>query len=693
MRPEVNTRISTTADTLVAENKKAQMKKEEENVNINFSSQKTNSADYDVNTKDNLFLKEYIMGKAEAEGIKVPEGMKINISNFNSSEARDIYSGNPLKGIAGIQTEQYYNEAPRRTAEFFDRHILGLFGQDCLFKHDLNFKNVEQYCDERNLTDKQKEQVLDLYRFHDVRVNIFKARIKDMFNFFTQDKEIVARKIANMKITPEQKEEMIKVKDFVDKYFKVEAEYNGKTYNLLNLTDEDKTELNEKSPEFLKFIEKMQPELKKNALYFAQKEVQGDELSDAGATSRWTAWGLMGLLGYGLYDGYKSGKEMKEGMKAAEKFAEFIRNNPKEGNEILDKCVAKFNKLNKNGQVYVAEDTGELKTGISKLWAKMLSKIKGKPAQLNKVEGTLAGTKLIERYMKKIGFEGGEYLVYQKAINSQGLKKWVNPITKFKNAKGRALGVLLGATFLLSGDDCAGAIKDFFQDQNNFGTGAAMTFAGISALGGVASSAAFVPTFQGVVDWIRSQKMLTKMGIIEKEPMVNKMFSKKTLNILSKIPLAKRLAVPTLLGGLGVVLASTSSGSSWTSMGLTRWLIGKNGDDLEKKNIIDKKDNTFTSANENMMEYEAYLGKYNGITGIPLNTSITGDWTIGSTLGVAGLFTHVDPRIERLFTSLQGCSETLTASGYQIAGNTMRDAELNKQKQELVESAKNKIKK
>ena len=116
--------------------------------------------------------------------------------------------------------------------------------------------------------------------------------------------------------------------------------------------------------------------------------------------------------------------------------------------------------------------------------------------------------------------------------------------------------------------------------------------------------------------------------------------------------------------------------------------MGMNGDKLEKKNIIDKKDNTFSSTNENMMEYEAYKGKWEGIT-----TGITGDWTIGSIGGAAGVFTHSNPIIQNTFTTLQGCSETLTASGYQILGNTIRNAELNKQKQELVESAKKQDKK
>ena len=612
-----------------------------------------NNKNYVTNTENNLFLKEYIEGRAAAEGVQIPAGLRIKISNYNGEEYRNILSGSVTTGTLGIMSEKYW-------ADFIKN-----------FKSGSKDKTVEEYCKEKGLTEEQTKNVMELYNFHDVRVNVFKARIKDMFTLLSKNKTEVEKRVAKMQISDEQKAEIISVKDFLDRYYRVEAEFNGKTYNLLNLSENDKKELGEKAPEFLKFTEKIQPELRKHSAYFAQKEMQSDELSDAGQSSKYVAYPLLLALGVGLGKGYFEGKEMKKGINASEKFAEFIRNNPKEGNAILDKCADKFNKLNKNGTLFIAENTGEEKTGLSKIFAKIKGKVTGKPPKLNKTENILAGTKLIERYMKKIGFEGGEYLVYQKALHNQGLKKWVNPITKFKNAKGAAFWTLVAGTMALSLDDCLGAGKDFFQDQNNFGFGTGLGFAVAGVAGGIASSAAVVPTFQGIVDHTRADKTLRKMGILPKLNIANKFLHKGKLALLG-IP-------------LGLVLASTSSGSSWTSMGLSRWLIGKNGDDLEKKNIIDKKDNTFTASNENMMEYEAYKGKWEGIT-----TGYTGDWTIGTIGGAAGVFTHSNPVIQNTFTTLQGCSETLTASGYQVLGNTLRDVELNKQKRELVESAKTK---
>ena len=622
----METRVDSIAAMQGQDSLKVGAKKQDENQTIEFSSQNSQK-DYDTNTDNNKFLKEYIEGRAVSEGVSIPKGMKLKISNYNGEKYRNILSGSVLTGTVGIMSEKYW-------ADFINN-----------FKSGAKDKSVEEYCKEKGLNEEQTEKVMELYRFHDVRVNVFKARIKDMFSLLSKNKDEVQQRVAKMKISDEQKEEIIKVKDFLDKYYKVEAEYNGKTYNLLNLSHEDKEELKEKAPEFLQFAEKMSPELRKQSAYFAQKEMQADELSDAGQSSKYVAAPLMLALGIGLGKGYFEGKEMKEGIKASEKFADFIRKNPKEGNAILNKCVAKYNKLSKNGTVY-AEN------------------------------GELAGKELIERYMRRLklngkSMAGGEYIVYQKALHNQGLRKWINPITKFRNTRGAALWTLIAGTMALSLDDCLGAGKDFFQDQNNFGFGTGLGFAAAGIAGGIASSAAVVPTFQGIVDYTRADKTLRKMGILPKLNIANKFLHKGKLALLG-IP-------------LGLVLASTSSGSSWTSMGLTRWLMGKNGDELEKQDIIDKKDNTFTASNENMMEYEAYKGKWKGIT-----TGVTGDWTIGTIGGATGVFTHSNPVIQNTFTTLQGCSETLTASGYQLLGNTMRNAELNKQKQELVESAKKK---
>ena len=110
-------------------------------------------------------------------------------------------------------------------------------------------------------------------------------------------------------------------------------------------------------------------------------------------------------------------------------------------------------------------------------------------------------------------------------------------------------------------------------------------------------------------------------------------------------------------------------------MGCT-WLFGKKGDELEAKNIITADENSSKSAKDNMMQYEAYYGKWDGIA--------KGDPTIGAIGGGLGLFTHANPYIQNISFGLQGCSETLTACTVQLFGNKARDDKLAEDKRQLL---------
>lgn len=614
---------------------------------IAFYPSNNNGNLYETDTKENLFLKEYIIGKAVAKGITIPDGFNIRVSNYNGSKYHDILQGNVFKGVTGIQAQKYLEDAKNWITRNKDKN-----------------KSIEDYCREKGLTADETEKVIEYYRFHEVRVDIFGARIKDMFDLLSQNREVVKARVGEMKISDEDKNKILQVKDFIDKYYKIEAIYKGRTINLMNMSENDIAEIQKESPEFAKMLKEMQPELIRHTNHFAGKEMQGQELSDAGQSSRGVAGFLLGLLSFGLYKGYKEGKEMKEGMKGAEDFAKFIKENPKKGREILDKCVTELNTLSKNGTVY--EEI--IEEGYQRPWHKKALRKIG--IKLPDGEAVQKGTIQIKKYMKSIGFEGGEFLVEQAAIHSRGVKAWVNPITKFKSSKGAALTALIMGTVMLSGDDCAGAVKDFFQDQNNFGTKTGLAFAGLGVLGGISSSAAFVPTFQNIVDYKRADGILKKLDIIPK------LKGKQLIKSKGKWALLTTL--------MGVVLASTSSGSSWTSMLLTGLKMKKNGNELEKKGIISKADNTVHKTYNNMMEYEAYKGKKEGITYGP-----TGDWTIGSIGGALGLFTAVNPVVQNTFVNLQGCSETLTASVYQVTGNKARDIALEKEKVALLQSINN----
>ncbi len=591
-----------------------------------FNNNVARTSQLEINTKKNKFLKEYFEAAAYAKNVQIPEGVTIEAANINTSQARDIYSGNPLKGIVGISNEKYWSDA----ADWAKSWV----------SDDINEKTVEDYCDEKDLTPEQRKNVMQLYYFNNVRLNVFGARIKDMANFFALDKEELVSRVSQMKISDEEKAQILSTKDFLDEYYRVNLKVGDKTYNLLTLTDTEKAELRAKfpnNPRFVNFVEKMQPDLNKLSVEFAQKEMVNEEMSDSGQTSRWLAAPLLGILGYGIYKGVKEGKELKLARAQAQGFVDFINKNPQKGNEILNKCVTKLNKLSQNGTKYL--DSGEL-----------------------------VGSDVIQRYMKKIGFPGGEFVVKQKATMARGLKCWVNPIKALKNAKGSALMGLIGMIAALSTDDCMGAFKDLFQDQNNFGTKIGLGFMAAGIVGGIASSAAVVPSLDSIVKYRVAENSLRKFNML---PKMGKM-----ANLLRKGKWAL-LGLP-----LGLILTTSSSGSSWTSMGLTAWKFDKNGDELVKKNIIKEEDNTFKNSYDNMMQYEAYSGKKEGVT-----TGVTGDWTIGAIGGVTGAFMSANPLLQNVATVVQGCSETITACAYQLVGGVQRDSKLAKEKQELVASA------
>lgn len=274
-----------------------------------------------------------------------------------------------------------------------------------------------------------------------------------------------------------------------------------------------------------------------------------------------------------------------------------------------------------------------------------------------------------------------KFLAEQKEIYQKGRPLFVNPLKAFrdamkssKGAKGAAtiagggvLAAYLWKTLIGSLDDLAGALKDSVQDADNFGVGISALINIPAAVIGVLSSAFIAPTIQEHINYNCAEKQLIKHGRLPK--------IKGWENVAK---LTKNGAIGAVLG---VIIAACSSGSSWGSMIGTRIKFGLNGDKLEEKNIITKSENTSKNATENMMQYEAYYGKWDGIA--------KGDPTIGAIGGGLGLFTSANPYVQNLSFGLQGCSETLTACGVQLFGNTVRENKLNKEKAALVESAKN----
>lgn len=292
-----------------------------------------------------------------------------------------------------------------------------------------------------------------------------------------------------------------------------------------------------------------------------------------------------------------------------------------------------------------------------------------------------------------------KFLKEQAEILEEGLPKLQNPFKEFaaaakngltkskaKDPKAMVLGALLATTLAGSADDLMGCVKDSIQDIDNFGWNKGLAINIPAALFGILTSAAIAPMIEGQVQYNRAAKYLQKYeGELEKLGIDANLAknSKSVKNIMEKggrtaLITAGALVLANALKG--IVTAASSSGSSWGSMAGTRIVMASGGNELEKKGIITKEENTFKNTSKNMMAYEAYKGKWKGIA--------QQDPIIGATGGALGLFTHSNPYIQSLCFGLQGCSETLTACYYQVTGAKNRTSDIDKEKEKLIASAK-----
>lgn len=525
-----------------AENLRIAEERPQEQASTPIDFRHTKNSNYATNTKSNVFLKQYLEGKALASGVKIPEGMTIHISS------------------------------PQEFSEDYKKLL------------------------------------------HHVRVDIYKARVADMFKLLSQDVQTVRSRVEKMDISDEDKASILELKNEFDNYYRVEAKLGDKTYNLLRPSEEEKAQLQQDAPEFAQFIKDEQADLVEQTTEFARGEIEKVELAESGTTSRYGAMVLApvlsGLIVKDIWQGRLDKKAMAADMKG------FLA----EQKEIYEK--------------------GDPTT-------KML---KGAKAKIKNFKFS---------NLKKLG------------------KGSLNPLKMFKgSSKSRLIGIV-GLTLAGSADDIAGCVKDWFQDADNFGAGTATGVAIPSAALGVASSLAVAPMIEDQIAYNKAVKHLTKNGILTKSAGLKAMFKKGGKTALA-VGLATTAGKFVIDAAKGCVTTSSSSGSSWGSMAGTRYVMANNGDKLEEKGIISHEENTSAATNENMMSYEAYKGKWEGIS--------KSDPILGVAFGGLGLLTHSNPIIQSAAFATQGSSETITACAYQMLGDDIRGDELADKKEKLVAS-------
>ena len=265
-----------------------------------------------------------------------------------------------------------------------------------------------------------------------------------------------------------------------------------------------------------------------------------------------------------------------------------------------------------------------------------------------------------EGYLKKqinIYKEGNPL---RKYFSKNGFKEYVESIKDGNNNWWRVLAI----AFAGSWDDDLGAVKDFFQDNDNFGFKKATGIAIPSMVIGTLTSLVIAPLMSSMIDYSRAKAYVAKHAPDMHIPMDKK----------SK---AAMIAGNTLLG---IIFSTFCSGSSWTSEALTFLQLKNNKKALKENNIITAEEAEKSSTAKNFMSYEAYSGKLNGI--------FVADPVSGAGFGSLGMLTSANPYVNALATTTCGCIETITASIKQFTKDGERKRDIDKEKEKLISSVK-----
>ena len=417
----------------------------------------------------------------------------------------------------------------------------------------------------------------------DVRVNTYKARVDDLFSLLEQPSEYVNTRIQEMKISDKEKADLALLKEKYDNYYTINIEADGKKYNLLNLSDEEKQELKSKNPEFVEFLDNEQEKLHNITQQFSSSEIKKEVLAESGKSSRYGAYALIPVL---LVTIGQAVLEKRASAKA-------LKTNP---TEFL------------NEQLKIIEEGNPVKNFFSK----------------------------------------------------GGLKRYIEQIKEGENNWLRVFALAFSGSW----DDCLGSVKDFFQDQDNFGTKRASLIMLPSIFMGVLTSVVISPLISSVIDYSRARAHVAKHA-----PEI-------------KLPSNSKTKAMFILGNTvaGILYSVFASGSSWTSEGLTFLQLKQNKKDLKNKNILTNEEEKKSSTVKNFKAYEAYLGKLNGI--------LKADPISGAGFGITGLMTSSNPFISALTIAVCGCIETITASIKQLTSDGERKHTINKEKEQLLNSIK-----
>lgn len=146
--------------------------------------------------------------------------------------------------------------------------------------------------------------------FKDIIYKDYKGFVISFFDLINQDEKSFNKELSEIEIGDNRKEKIKKLKNFYDQHYEVNANINGKNYNLTKLSDEQKEELqkNLKDKNLANFLINESSDLEKVSKDFSRKKLEKEIFYDAGEKSRGLVTKLVAFIaGLTILD-HNSGK-------------------------------------------------------------------------------------------------------------------------------------------------------------------------------------------------------------------------------------------------------------------------------------------------------------------------------------------------------------------------------------------------
>ena len=256
------------------------------------------------------------------------ESMGSNNHLIMNPESKTSFAGYHIENPVFAKHEMFINYRKNNKNDLFLKQMFlkRLHKANINLPPDVNLEVIAP----RGLTEKMRN-TLKLIIFGE-----FKGYTNYFFDLMSQPKKQFDESILKLKITPDVRSKLEEIYSYLDDYYTLNLKLSGdsKSYNLIALSDKDKTELLSKTTSsnkaFLQAVIAESDNLREVATKFSRSEIERETLYEAGESSRNFIYKLiigiavlMGLDHYKDYLVHFLGPQTMMG-KSANKITEFV---------------------------------------------------------------------------------------------------------------------------------------------------------------------------------------------------------------------------------------------------------------------------------------------------------------------------------------------------------------------------------